>query len=89
MSSAVSTMIRAQSLTGRKVFDATGKKVGRVFDLEVEDRDDQLCVTALRVGVKSLLARFGWGTEQHGRRIPWEHIASFSPDIRLRSNAGR
>ncbi|HEX6507151.1 MAG TPA: PRC-barrel domain-containing protein [Chloroflexota bacterium] len=77
--------IRAQALIGRKVRDAFGKKLGRVYDMETGRVGDELRVTALLVGPGSWLARFGWSRHEHGRRVPWEQIEGLSPDITVRA----
>lgn len=76
--------IRAQSLMGRRVRDHQARHLGRVYDLEVEHVGDELCVTALLVGPRSWLTRFGWTAAEHGKRVPWEQIEAFDPVIRLR-----
>lgn len=78
-----SQTIRAQELMGRQVYDAVGNTLGRVYDLETERDGDELRVTALRIGIRSWLTRFGWTDKPHGRRVPWERIAELSPHIRL------
>lgn len=78
--------IFAQSLMGRKVQDADGSDLGRVYELVSEQVGDELCVTALLVGPATWLTRFGWTTRPHGRRVPWESIATLSPRITLRKS---
>ena len=78
--------IFAQELLGRKVQDADGRDMGRVYDMEAEDVGNELRVTALLVGPAAWLTRFGWTDRAHGRRIPWEDIASLSPHITLRTS---
>lgn len=73
--------MRAQMLMGRQVYDAAGKRLGRVYDLETGRVDDELCVTALLVGLRSWRTRFGWTRREHGRRVPWEQITSLTSRI--------
>jgi sporulation protein YlmC with PRC-barrel domain len=80
--------IRAQALMGRKVRDASGKELGRVYDMETARRGDDLCVTALLVGPGAWLTRFGWTEHEHGRRVPWEEIESLSPHLIVRGKKG-
>jgi sporulation protein YlmC with PRC-barrel domain len=82
------TTITAQTLVGRKVVDAAGKKVGRVYELEAKRVGNELCVTAVLIGVGSWLTRFGWTDRGHGRRVPWEQVNGLSPHITLRPDGG-
>jgi sporulation protein YlmC with PRC-barrel domain len=77
--------VHAQRLMGRRVYDYQKQRLGRVYELEVAHVGDELCVTALLVGPRSWLTRFGWTREEHGRRVPWEQIESLEPIIRLRA----
>ncbi len=79
--SPVNRTIRAEELLGRPVNDAQGKNLGRVYELEAKRVGHDLCVTALLVGPRAWLTRFGWTTKAHGRRVPWEAITSLSPVI--------
>lgn len=81
-------MLRAQSLMGRTVCDHRERPLGRVYELELARMGDELCVTALLVGPRSWLTRFGWTPNEHGRRVPWEEISTLDPIIRLRPGAG-
>lgn len=74
-------ILSAQSLMGRKVVDTSGASLGRVFELETKRVGADLCVTALLVGAGTWRTRFGWSTEERGRRVPWEQIISLTPDI--------
>lgn len=76
---------RAQSLMGRQVRDHQDRRLGRVYELEVKHVGDELCVTALLIGQRSWLVRFGWTRREHGRRVPWEQIETLDPIIRLRA----
>jgi sporulation protein YlmC with PRC-barrel domain len=80
--------IRAQALMGRRVYDASGKELGRVYDVETKRIGDDLCVTALLVGARTWLTRFGWTEHEHGQRVPWEEIQSLSPHITVRRKKG-
>lgn len=83
MSRPAATTVLTQDLLGREVYDAAGKKLGRVYDLEAGKVGNQLCVTALLVGAGSWITRFGWTPREHGNRIPWEQVENFSPHITL------
>lgn len=80
-----STTITAYDIVGAKVYDADGKKVGRVDDLVAERRGDSLRVTSLIVGRGGLLDRFGWAKGGHGSTVAWEDVASLQPTIKLRT----
>lgn len=80
--------MRAQELLGRKVYDAEGKDLGRVFDLAAEREGYSLVVKSLVVGHAAWRSRFGWSTTEHGSEIAWELVASLEPDIRLRAGTG-
>jgi sporulation protein YlmC with PRC-barrel domain len=75
----------AQSLMGRRVVDHEAHRLGRVYDLEVKHVGNELCVTALLVGHRAWITRFGWATEEYGKRVPWEQIETLDPVIRLRA----
>ncbi len=79
-------IIRAQELIGRKVRDADGHDLGRVYDLAVARAGDELRVESLLIGARSWITRFGWSEREHGQRIPWDDIVSLAPDITIRGS---
>lgn len=84
-----SQTIYAQELVGRKVYDAHGKFLGRVYDFVAEREGDDLCITGLLVGARTWISRFGWTRQDHGLKVPWEQVADLSPNITLRRGAGK
>jgi sporulation protein YlmC with PRC-barrel domain len=72
-------------LVGRSVRDERGRRLGRVCELEAEREGEELCVSALIVGSRSWLERFGWAVEPAGRRIAWEQVLHVTPEIVVRS----
>ena len=81
--------VTVQRLLGRKVYDADGTFVGRVFDLLAEAEGTELCVTALVVGYRTWVSRFSWVMGRTGREIPWDTIETLSPHIRVRREIER
>jgi sporulation protein YlmC with PRC-barrel domain len=79
--------IHVQTLMGRRVLDHETHRLGRVYDLEVAHVGDGLCVTALLVGHRAWITRFGWATGEYGKRVPWEQIETLDPVIRLRAGS--
>jgi sporulation protein YlmC with PRC-barrel domain len=73
-------------LLGRRVEDANGRRVGRVWDVEATREDDALCVVALVVGASDMWGRFGWSRSGQGRRVPWEEVDRLEPRIKLRGS---
>lgn len=84
-----SRFIRVQSLVGRRVYDAGGKKLGRVYEIEAEADGQELRVKSLNVGAGVWLERFGWTLRSSGQTVPWEEIAELHPVIRLKGTSGR
>ncbi len=86
-----------QSLFDRQVLDSDGRMVGKVDDLELEERaDGRLYVTALLSGPGALGPRLGGAlgnivTRAWSRlaertdpaRVDWSHVASVGTAIRL------
>lgn len=83
-----SETVRAQTLLGRRVRDHQARHLGRVYELEVGRVGNELCVTALLVGPRTWLTRFGWTWREHGKRVPWNQIETLDSIIRLRAEDG-
>jgi sporulation protein YlmC with PRC-barrel domain len=84
-----SKSITVHELLGRQVYDADGKKVGRVEDLVAERRGDEFRVTGIVVGRWGLIDRFGWSRTERGPQVPWDEIRSLEPKITLRTRGVR
>jgi sporulation protein YlmC with PRC-barrel domain len=84
-----SQTVPVYDLVGHAVYDADGKKIGRVQDLIAERRGDTLRVTTLVVGRGGMLDRFGWTKGRHGDEVRWEDVQSLHPKITLRRGARR
>ena len=72
----------AQQLVGRRVEDAQGKRLGRVYDLVAEPQDEDLYLTGLLIGARSWWTHFG-PSRGSGRLVRWQQIASLEPRITL------
>ena len=80
--------MRVYDLVGQQVYDADGKKLGRVHDLVADHQDDNLCVTGLVFGRGGWVERFGWTRRPYGKRVRWEYVERWEPRIVLRRGAG-
>ena len=79
--------IRLDDLVGRKVRDAQGCIVGRLFEMRAEERDGELVVVEYFLGAHALAVRVGLsfldlvGIERpKPRRIPWDRLDISDPD---------
>lgn len=78
--------VSAQALLGREVHDAGGRKIGKLREIEVGRAGDDLCITAILLGLGAWYTRFGWNAQSYGNRIPASDILEYGPVIRLRSS---
>jgi sporulation protein YlmC with PRC-barrel domain len=75
--------MRLSELLRREVVTESGQKLGHVHDVRAERRGDRLLITAILVGRRALLERFGLGIT-HGKQgsklrtaagsVPWEAV---------------
>lgn len=79
--------MRVHELLGKEVVAVSGRRLGRVADLEAERRGDDLCVVALLVGPAALFSRI-WsarigGLRLHAQRVAWCDVASIDRRVQL------
>lgn len=79
---------RYHDLVGREVVAASGRRLGRVADLEAERQGDDLRVVALLVGPLALFDRI-WSvrtgsSRRRPHRVPWRDVARVERVIQLR-----
>lgn len=86
--------LRVELLVGRKVVDATGKKVGHIEEIIAEVRGDEMIVTEVHIGRSGFAERFSIrGTGQlftsflgarmrssHPSRFRWKDMDFSDPD---------
>jgi len=66
-------------LVGRPVYDRSGDRLGRVFEVRGRWQGDAVVVEELMLGPRGLLKRLrGPGTEARG--IPWEAVVEVGPE---------
>ena len=89
----MSAEVNLELLIGRKVYDANGKKIGRVEEVLAIEKGDDLVVSEYHVGAEGLFERlsvyhFGlgllrvFGARGHlkdPKRIPWEELDLSDP----------
>jgi sporulation protein YlmC with PRC-barrel domain len=80
--------ISYHGLVGREVIGASGKRLGRVADLEAERVGDDLRVVALLVGPVALFDRV-WSARigplrLRPSRVPWCDVARIERQVHLR-----
>jgi sporulation protein YlmC with PRC-barrel domain len=68
-------------LLGRRVYDRTGRPVGRIQELHAEREGDYHVVVAIDLGPVALLERLAvrhlgmsWAGRPHGYRVSWDQI---------------
>ena len=77
--------VHVEHLLGRRVFDADGRKIGRIEEFHVEIVDGEFVVTEYHVGPAAFLERAGAFIMQlpffrylpftrHGYRVPWAQL---------------
>jgi sporulation protein YlmC with PRC-barrel domain len=84
--------IHAEHLLGRMVYDIDNRRVGRIEEIEAEERRDGYYVTSFLLGEKGMLKRMSiWGigpllfrllagqAKQKAGSIPWERIDISNP----------
>lgn len=78
--------LHVELLSGRKVVDRNGKKVGRIEEIVAEYRGEELIVYEVHLGRRGLAERFSLGS--FGARMPakspaklrWEDIDFSDPE---------
>ena len=83
--------MRYRELIGREVVAPSGKRLGRIADLEAERAGDELCVVALLVGPLALFGRI-WsprigGLRLRPHRVPWEDVVQIGRRVQLSSES--
>jgi sporulation protein YlmC with PRC-barrel domain len=90
----MSEEINVELLIGRRVYDANGKKIGRIEEVLAVEKGDELVVSEYHVGTYGLFERlsayhFGvgllrlLGARAHVKdpeRIPWQELDLSDPD---------
>jgi len=90
----MSTEINVELLIGRKVYDANGKKIGRIEEILAVEKGDDLVVSEYHVGTYGLFERlsayhFGVGLlrvlgarghVKDPKRIPWQELDLSDPE---------
>jgi sporulation protein YlmC with PRC-barrel domain len=75
--------MRLSELLHREVVTESGQKLGHVHDVRAERKGDRLLITAVLVGPRALLERFGLGIADGkqgsklrtaAKSIPWEAV---------------
>jgi hypothetical protein len=82
------TYVRLETLLGKEVIDAQGRKVGRILSVTGVTEGPQCFVSEYLLGTGALLARLGIVTARlvglrwnHGpKRIPWQMMDLSDPD---------
>jgi sporulation protein YlmC with PRC-barrel domain len=73
-------MTRLSRFVGTPVESESGEKLGRIFDLQAEQRGDQLRVITLLVGKFAFLERLGYETPRsRDDRVAWEDVLRIEP----------
>ena len=89
----MSAEVNVELLIGRKVYDANGKKIGRIEELLAHEQGDDLVVVEFHVGAEGLFERlsvfhFGVGLLRilgarghlrNPKRIPWQELDLSDP----------
>ena len=90
----MSAEVNVELLIGRKVYDANGKKIGRIEEILAVEKGDDLVVSEYHVGTYGLFERlsvyhFGVGLlrflgarahVKEPRRIPWQELDLSDPE---------
>jgi sporulation protein YlmC with PRC-barrel domain len=82
--------MRLSDLLGREVWTEDGRRLGRVYDVRVEERPDRLAVIGLLVGPRAWWRRMaGNVSRRDGVLVPWAALRSLDgprivvgPDVR-------
>jgi hypothetical protein len=80
--------IRLDDLMGRVVRDASGRSVGRVFDVVGEEQGGEVLVTEYHLGPYAWLERLGFSarrfagldTTRHVKKLAWNELDISDPD---------
>jgi sporulation protein YlmC with PRC-barrel domain len=67
-------------LIGRPVHDASGRKLGRLFEARGHHEGDSIVIDEIMVGTRSLLKRLR-GPSAHARAIPWAQVSEVGERI--------
>lgn len=67
-------------LIGRPVCDASGRKLGRVFEVRGHREGEDVVVDAIMVGPRALLKRLR-GRGANARAIPWAQVREIGERI--------
>ena len=79
--------IRLDDLIGRVIRDASGRAVGRIHDMTVEERNGELVVVDYRIGSEAFLRRIGVNALRlvglgggRPRRLRWDRVDLSDPE---------
>jgi sporulation protein YlmC with PRC-barrel domain len=70
-------------LIGRPVCDASGRRIGRVFELRAHWEGDGIVIDEVLLGRGALLKRLR-GPNVDARGIPWENVTEIGERIAVR-----
>ena len=81
-------LFRVEDLIGRAVHDATGRKLGHIYELVAEERDGELVVVEYLLGSSARWERIGMSARgllgleaKEPIRISWERMDLSDPGI--------
>ena len=77
-------ILLAEHLLDKKVIDTHRKKVLRVSDIEIREKEGELVVVAVDAGLAGMVRRLGFPLKGPGlmRRIPWQDMEPLEAEVK-------
>jgi len=80
-------LLLAENLLDKKIIDTRRKKILRVSDVNIQEREGELLVVGVDAGLAGTLRRIGfpaWGGPGLERRVPWEDLEPLEAETKTR-----